>query len=158
MRPLLAATAVVILIVFLPSYWTILREDPNEPAHPRAWALAQVIRSHSIPGDRVVALGEYTAHVGGNDVSPVLYYYSGRQGWTLNEDELSDKRIDDLIGKHATLLAVDDEFVFEKSIDKPRTKEFIEGLVKKYPVLYRSGDGLVLQLSPATTHMQTASK
>jgi 4-amino-4-deoxy-L-arabinose transferase-like glycosyltransferase len=158
MKPLMAATAVVILIVFLPSFWTILREDPKEPAHPRAWALAQVIRSHSVPGDRIVALGEYTAHVGGNDVSPVLYNYSGRQGWTLNEDELSERRIDDLISKHATLLAVDDEFVFEKSIDKQHTKAFIEGLMKKYPVLYHSGDGLLLQLAPAATYTRTASK
>jgi hypothetical protein len=158
MKPLMAASAVVILIMFLPSFWTILREDPNEPAHPRAWALAQVIRAHSAPGDRIVALGEYTAHVGGNDVSPVLYYYSGRQGWTLNENQLSEQSINDLISKHATLLAVDDEFVFETSIANQHTREFLAGLMKKYPVLYHSGDGLLLQLTPPATYTRTAIK
>src|SRR5450755_469005 len=146
---LIAITVAVVLIAFLPSYWETLREDPNEPSHPRTWALAQQIRSHSVAGDCLVALGEYTAHEGGNDVSPVLYYYSGRQGWTLSEDQLSEQRLDALIRKHATLLAVDDEFVFSRGIRNEHTRVFIENLTKKFPILYRSGDALLLRLSPS---------
>ncbi len=149
-KPLIVASAAVIIIIALPSYWAVARENPLEPAHPRAWALAQQIQTNSLPGNYIVALGEYTAHVGGNDVSPVLYYYSHRQGWTLNETELSEKRIDSLIGKGATLLAVDNEFVFDEGIKSQQTKDFIQNLCRKYPVIYRSGDALLLRLTPTT--------
>jgi hypothetical protein len=145
-----AVGVTVILFVSLPSYWRVFRESPLTPSHPHAWELAQQIKAHASPGERIVTLGEYTEHVGGNDLSPVLYYYSGLQGWSLDENQISDNRLHQLMQKRATLLAVDDEFALEHGFTKPETAALMQKWLTQYPVLYQSGNCYLLRLaSPA---------
>jgi hypothetical protein len=142
------SSVVVIAIIALPSYYSIVSAPGNLPAHPDAWKLAQQIRAVSHANDRLITLGEYSVHVGGNDVSPVLYYYSGMQGWTLQEDQFSQKTVDTLLQQGATLLAVDNEFAFAGRAPSPSTGQLLDLLASRYQVLYRSGTALLLRLSP----------
>jgi hypothetical protein len=65
-----------------------------------------VIRGISGPADKIVAFGEYDPKKGGNDISPVLFYYSQRQGWNVPDADCSVDHVRRLMDRGATLLAV----------------------------------------------------
>jgi hypothetical protein len=96
-----------VLIVLLPA---LLKPSsvvpPAGPVEGQHWQWAQVIRGISGPGDRIVAFGEYDPKKGGNDISPVLFHYSQRQGWNVPDADCSVAHVRKLMERGATLLAV----------------------------------------------------
>jgi hypothetical protein len=80
----------------------IMRRDPLRPASDYRWQLAQEIKKHAGPGSKLAVAGEYDIALGGNDVSPVLYHYTGLQGWTLQPQDWSLQKIESLVYKGAT--------------------------------------------------------
>ncbi len=151
-KAITAASLVMILLVFVSSYVQIFRAGSQQPAHPKAWLLAEQLRKISRPGDRLIMLGEYSQHIGGNDLSPVIYYYSGLQGWTLQPNQFSLAKVESLIGRGATLLAVEPEFIpsGENGRD-PAIAAFLPSLLNHYPVLYQANGSLILRLNSIPT-------
>jgi hypothetical protein len=136
----------LIALASVPSYIKLLLMNPDSPAHPLAWTLAQEIRRNAGPNDRLVMLGEYDVHVGGNDLSPVTYYYSGLRGWTLQQRDLSIERTQDLMRRGATLLAVTREF---GSVDLSHDQAmcaFVEKIRARYKLLYEENGQLLFRL------------
>jgi hypothetical protein len=80
----------------------------------------------------LVTTGTYTIHKGGNDVSPVLYYYTGLQGWTLQAGEWDLDRVSELIEKGAT------HFVAYRMSREPAAAPFLDDIRCRYPVLYEN--------------------
>lgn len=122
--------------------------DPARSSWNTAWDFAQQIRSHVRPEDRLITAGEYSIHVGGNDLSPVLYYYTGLQGWTLQAPDWKMERVHELIGKGATLFAARD-------MDRePASAPFLDAMKASFPVLYEGDDGgrLLLRLTEPVPH------
>jgi len=136
----------VIALVSVPSYVKLLVSNPYTPAHPLAWSLAQEIRKNAGPGDRLVMLGEYDVHVGGNDLSPVTYYYSGLPGWTLQQRDLSIERTQDLTRRGATLLAVTREFGSVDLVHDAAMRSFVEKVRARYKLLYEEDGQLLFRL------------
>lgn len=138
--PLLAM--VVVLVLGVRGSMRVFRADPLAPAHGSKWVVSGEIRQHVPPGASIVTLGEYTIHKGGNDLSPVLYYYSGTRGWSLSNSEWSIARVEELRSRGASLLCAMD---MER---EPASAGFLAQLRHTYPVLYDEGDGLLLDLRP----------
>ena len=122
---------------------------PNVPAHADRWQFATEIKKYSDENSKLVVLGEYSKHVGGYDLSPVLYYYSGLQGWTLKPEQWTVEYVEGLRQKGATHFAVilpygypyDFVYLPERSYDA-----FVNEMRTKYPVLYEYQDQLLLDL------------
>jgi 4-amino-4-deoxy-L-arabinose transferase-like glycosyltransferase len=122
---------------------------PDVPAHADRWQLATAIKKHTDENSKLVVLGEYSKHVGGYDLSPVVYYYSDLQGWTLKPEQWNLEYIESLRQKGATHFAVilpygypyDFVYLPEESYDG-----FVAQMRAKYPVLYEYQDQLLLDL------------
>jgi hypothetical protein len=122
---------------------------PNVPAHADRWQLATEIKKYSDENSKLVVVGEYSKHVGGYDLSPVLYYYSDLQGWTLKPEQWTVEYVESLRQKGATHFAVilpygypyDFVYLPEESYDA-----FVSEMRAKYPVLYEYQDQLLLDL------------
>jgi 4-amino-4-deoxy-L-arabinose transferase-like glycosyltransferase len=122
---------------------------PDVPAHADRWQLATEIKKHADQNSRLVVVGEYSKHVGGYDLSPVLYHYSGLQGWTLKPEQWNLAYVESLREKGATHFAVvlpygypyDFVYLPEESYDA-----FVMEMRAKYPVLYEYQDQLLLDL------------
>jgi hypothetical protein len=99
--------------------------------HSTTWSFSRVIKNNSETGSKIITAGTYTIHKGGNDLSPVLYYYSERQGWTLNKDQYSLDFIEALSRKGAVLFAIQN-ISREKELE-----DFTEVLKKKYKVIFQ---------------------
>ena len=104
--------------------------DKNQPMHEKQWLFAQEIRKVAKDDSKIILAGEYTIHKGGNDVSPVTYYYSGVQGWTIQEGEWSEAAIDSLKTKGADLFGAIDY------TREPELENFLKIMSANYEVLY----------------------
>jgi len=116
------------------------KKDPSRPGDPPSWEWATTIKQYVHPRSRLVTMGEYSIHVGGNDLSPLIYHYTGLQGWSLQKDEWNLQLIEDLRNKGATLLAarhIRRELGFG---------EFLAEVSKLYTVLYRDRDKVLIDL------------
>jgi hypothetical protein len=121
----------------------------NVPAHADRWKLATEIKKYSDKNSKLVVVGEYSKHVGGYDLSPVLYYYSDLQGWTLKPEQWTLEYVESLRQKGATHFAVilpygypyDFVYLREESYDA-----FVSEMREKYPVLYEYQEQLLLDL------------
>ena len=104
--------------------------------------LAAAIKKHAQNGSKLVMAGEYTIHKGGYDLSPVTYYYTGLQGWTLYPQDWTQASIDEKIAKGATLFAA------IQMNRQPEAKPFLEMMRSRYRLLYenKERDLLVLDL------------
>jgi 4-amino-4-deoxy-L-arabinose transferase-like glycosyltransferase len=119
--------------------WDMIRaQDPSIPYREHKWELAQEIRRFAGPESKLVAVGEYTVHVGGNDLSPVLYYYAGIQGWTIQAGGLDLENVQHLIGKGATHLTVMPPP--NNPTEDSLMRAFIEELKVHYKVLFEDYD------------------
>jgi hypothetical protein len=113
----------------------VLWRDPGVPMHGRAWRVAREIEEHRQPGDLLIGLGLYSIHKGGNALSPVLYYYTGLRGWTLQADGWSLAEVHRLKARGATLLVA-------VAMEREATAvPFLDSLRLVYPVLYEEGGG-----------------
>lgn len=92
------------VFILIPKGQQAFNRNPLIPHDNSRWTLAKELRKHAQLGDKIVTLGEYTIHKGGNDISPVLYYYSGLQGWTLQKADWNIERIADLVDRGAKYL------------------------------------------------------
>ena len=143
---LIASFLLVILIPFqrLDEVLTV-----DTPAHADRWELAQEIEKNSDTDSKLVVVGENSKHVGGYDLSPVLFYYSDLQGWSLTPDDWTQNRIDELRAKGAThlvfILPYGYPYDFIYLPEEP-VEPFIQEMKSKYPVLYEYQDQLVLDL------------
>lgn len=141
--PTAAVLPLLLLLCVLPSTRALgraLHADPRRPFNEARFRLARAIRAHAGPEGKLVALGEYSIHVGGNDLSPMLYHYSGLTGWTLERGQWSLVEVQDRIRRGATHLVA---FQMER---EPESAPFLAELRRRYPVRYENEDGFVLDL------------
>jgi len=122
----------------------VLWQDPSTPAHELRWQFSKEIRKHINYNSKLIVTGEYTIHVGGNDLSPVLYYYTGLQGWTLQKRDWDLKRVHSLIQKGATLFAA------HSMSREPESMPFLEELRNQFEILYEDNHKGLLLLDLAT--------
>ena len=143
-RHVLAAVLALltVLCVSATHYREIVPQDPAIPVGKEKWDLAKRVRQLAGPEAKIVTLGEYTIHKGGNDLSPVLYYFSGLQGWSLQKEDCRPEVVSKLIDRGAT------HFVGLRLSREPETRPFVEILKSQYPVLYETSDALLLELKP----------
>ena len=146
---LLALSASFLLVLLIPF------QRPDEvliadfPAHADRWELAQEIKKNSDANSKLVVVGEYSKHVGGYDLSPVLFYYSNLQGWSLTPEKWTLSYIEELRGKGATHLifilpyGYPYDFIYLPEVS---VEPFIQEVKSEYPVLYEYQDQLVLDL------------
>lgn len=136
---------VVVALIITCSYIIIINYhfffDRNKynPVSMTAWILSNEIKSNSEPGSTIITAGTYTIHKGGNDLSPVLYYYSNRQGWTLQKGQFSIEYFEVLKKKGATLFAAEN-ITIEKELEN-----VTEVLKDKYRIIFQNDSlGLLL--------------
>jgi len=143
----LSASFLIVLLIPFQRLDEVLIAD--SPAHADRWSLAQEIRKTAELDSKLVVVGEYSKHVGGYDLSPVLFYYSGLQGWSLTSEKWSTDYIEELRGKGAThlvfILPYGYPYDFIYLPDEP-VEPFIQEMKSKFPVLYEYQDQLVLDL------------
>jgi hypothetical protein len=114
--------------------------DPTVPAWPSRWEASRIVLEHAGPGARLVTLGEYTMHKGGNDLSPVLYHYARARGWSLQAPDWSLERIEALRARGATHLAA-----IEVGRE-PAMRPFLDALEQRYPALHSDAFFVLLDL------------
>ena len=95
-------------IVSAPALASLVHRDHDAPASRRKWAAAQRIVDLVPPGSTLVVAGEYSIHKGGNDLSPVLYHYTGLRGWTLQRPDWRLARVAELANRGAALFCAED--------------------------------------------------
>jgi hypothetical protein len=83
----------------------IFNANPFSHTDMLRWNLSRIIKNHAKPGTKIISAGEYTIHKGGNDLSPLIYYYSGFQGWTIQRPQWNIDTVNKLIDKGATIFA-----------------------------------------------------
>jgi hypothetical protein len=146
---LLTISASFLLVLLIPFQKLDEVLVADAPAHADRWALAQEIKKSADANSKLAVVGEYSKHVGGYDLSPVLFYYSDLQGWSLTPGKWTQDNIDELRAKGATHLVFilpygypyDFIYLPEVSVDP-----FVEEMRSMYPVLYEYQDQLVLDL------------
>ena len=118
-----------------------LPRDKSMPSHQPEWILAREINQLAPGAARIIMTGAYTIHKGGNDLSPVIYHYSGLQGWSIQAGEWNEQVIDELKGKGATLLGA----LYYKR--EPGLEKFLSTLSHKYEVLYVNPEKQLMLIS-----------
>jgi hypothetical protein len=118
----------------------LFRQDPAEAAHPGQWELSQVIKRHAHGGTKLVTAGEYTIHRGGNDLSPVIYHYTGLRGWSLQRGDWSLAKVEGLVAKGATL------FMAWQMEREPDSAPFLDAMKRRYRLLHEAPGELLLAL------------
>lgn len=153
-----AITLVVGLLLVLPIGLGRLSEifADDAPRFSQRWEIAKVIREHSHTAAKIIVVGEYTKHVGGYDLSPVLYYYSGRQGWTLTPEQWDLARIAELHARGAELLIIFNSYGTDPVMNQTEVSSapFAERLKSVYPVLYEGHESIVFDLSRSATEKE----
>ncbi len=146
-RAVAMGAIVLISLASAPSYWQLLAAESNRPAHPFAWTLAKEIRQRSSPQDRLVMIGKFDTKVGGNDPSPVTYYYPGLRAWRLELRDWSCGPVETLIWLGATLFAVTREFGLADLAHDSALGRFVEQVKSRYPVLSEKDGWLLVRLA-----------
>ena len=143
----LSASFLLVVLIPFQRLDEVLMADT--PAHADRWDLAQEIKKHSDENSKLVVVGENSKHVGGYDLSPVLFYYSDLQGWSLTPEDWTQSRIDELRDKGAThlvfILPYGYPYDFIYLPEEP-VEPFIQEMKSKYPVIYEYQDQLILDL------------
>jgi hypothetical protein len=147
--PLLTISASFLLVLLIPiqRFDEVLSAD--FPAHTDRWELAQEIRKTADTDSKLVVVGENSKHVGGYDLSPVLFYYSELQGWSLTPERWTLNDIEKLRDKGATHLVFilpygyPYDFIYLPEVP---VEPFIQEMKSKFPILYEFQDQLVLDL------------
>jgi len=145
----LTLSASFLLVVLIPFQRLDEVLTGDFPAHGDRWELAQEIKKTAGPDSKLVVVGEYSKHVGGYDLSPVLFYYCDLQGWSLTPENWNDAHIEELRKKGATHLVFilpygwPYDFIY---LPEEPVEPFIQEMKSKYPVMYEYQDQLVLDL------------
>ena len=117
--------------------------DANQPWQESKWNFAQRMRDLTPSDSLIVTAGEYTVHKGGNDLSPVLFYYSHRQGWILEPDDFDIANVLELVPRGATHLAVLPR-AFEDGVEP-----MLADISNRYALVYEDGEYLLFDLQVA---------
>lgn len=133
-----------------PAAWVRAR-DRERPAHPDRWAAAETIRTHTPDSARLVVAGEYDVKKGGNDLSPVLFTYAGRPGWSLQPGDLTAARVEALRARGATHLAVLPAWSAHRNVpdalDAADGPAFVAAMRRRWPLLAERPGGALLLFS-----------
>lgn len=126
------------------------KSGPFMTSHNVEWEFAQEIKKFAGSNAKLVAAGEYTIHKGGNDLSPVIYYHSGLQGWTLQKGDWDLKKIKKLINRGGTVFAA------KRMSREPDSSEFLREMKVTYKTLYENSEKelLLLDLNQPLTENQ----
>lgn len=127
----LSLSLIIVLIIQF-RHFDFKTAHSNLPAHPQEWQLADIVKKYSNYKSKLVTLGAYSLNKGGNDVSPVIYYYSGLRGWTLQKNNWDMDTVAKLKNKGADLL------VGYNLYREPGMTEFVSKLKKAFPVIYEN--------------------
>lgn len=145
---LLLASLLLVMIIPLINYKSIFYEDL--PAFPDRWNLAQLIDRFSNDQTKLIVIGESDKHLGGYDLSPVLYYYSNRQGWTLTPVDWKMDKIEELRRKGAGLLVVVPRFGNHPNSLTYQIEDSPDSIINEikthYSVMYESHDQIIFDL------------
>ncbi len=134
---LLSFVTIVVAVFFIINYHKIPKPE-LDIFHPYEWNVAKEIDKYVDPGNKIVTYGSYSIHKGGNDLSPVIYYYSGTVGWSLQENDLTVEKARSFKNKDAKLIV----FLFlnrEKEVET-----LADSLKQYYPVLYQDDDNTLI--------------
>lgn len=135
------ATAVVIAILVTNSHEI---RGPKSDADPIRSIVAAQLRELMPSGTPIIAAGEFDPHVGGNDISPVLYYYADVRGWTLQPGQCTVQRVEQLAAQGARFFVEVPPFgEHELTTCSTSTRTALKA---RYPVLH-DGNYLLLRLS-----------
>ncbi|HEY5371628.1 MAG TPA: hypothetical protein VIJ75_21790, partial [Hanamia sp.] len=115
-------------------HFDLTTTNSTAPVYMQEWQLASIVKKYSNTNSKMVTLGAYSLNKGGNDVSPVIYYYTGIQGWTLQKNEWNVDTVEKLKNKGADLL------VGYNLYREPGLIEFASELKKIFPVLFENKD------------------
>lgn len=113
----------------------------SKPVSRTKWDLAHHIQHYTDGDAKLAVLGEYTIHKGGNDVSPVLYYYANRQGWTLLPADWSLATLERLRASGAT------HFVATSALREPKSFPFLRDVAAQYTVLHKRNGEMIADLT-----------
>ncbi|HZY26380.1 MAG TPA: glycosyltransferase family 39 protein [Bacteroidales bacterium] len=142
---------IIVLVFLISNYRLLFNSDKEQPMMPNEWILGKEIQKNSATGSFVITAGTYTIHKGGNDLSPVLFYYSNRQGWIIQKNQLTMDYINAYKQKGATLFAA------ENISREPELKSFCEEIKKNYHTIYQD-DALGLLLVDLTSQNKILSQ
>jgi 4-amino-4-deoxy-L-arabinose transferase-like glycosyltransferase len=124
----------------------IFGKDPLKPIDDEKWKMAQIIRQNFGPDTKLLTLGEYAVYAHGrHDLSPVLYYYSEVQGWSLEDWERSLDSVESYRRKGAGVFAA------EQIFQMPDSRPFLDLMKAHFRVLYETDDNLILDLRKSTS-------
>jgi hypothetical protein len=137
---IIGVSALCFIYFLLSNFNMLFLRDKSMPLKRNEWMLAEEIKKHSEEGNKIITAGTYSIHAGGNDLSPLLYYYSSRQGWTLDKPSLSLEMVEKLRRKGAILMAI------ENISREKELQDFSEILRKKYRVIYDNRESELLLL------------
>jgi len=119
----------------------IFINNSKKPFWGDCWELAQAIKKNDLSKSKIIAAGAYTINKGGNDLSPVIYYYADVTGWTLSDKEWNLEYVKKLIKKGASA------FVAYHMYREPESITFIDLMKKKYKTLFEDKKKSILLLS-----------
>ena len=94
----------IILSMGITNYNYLFNRNKFTPIAMNDWILGKEIKNNSEPGSTIITSGTYSIHKGGLDLSPVLYYYSDRQGWTLKKDQFKLESVEKLRQKELSYM------------------------------------------------------
>ena len=140
--PRLAVVVAVLLCAAIPVRRAaeIFNRDPDYSLPGNRWTVAQEVRRLAGDGAKIITVGEYTIHKGGVDVSPVLYRYARATGWSFIGTAWTPADVKAKREKGATLLVA-------MALDRePAVRSRIQSLSGEYPVVFRDGDAMILDL------------
>ncbi len=133
--------AIGLLLIFPIKRFDIYAVPGKEiPVHQNNWLLAEQIKEKAPGATKMILAGGYTIHKGGNDLSPILYYYSGLQGWSVQKGEWHVEMIEQYKNKGATLLAATG-YAREKELAL-----FLEKISTQYKILYHQPEKQLMLL------------
>lgn len=124
----------VLLLTLLFADYKIIFHRTDAPVHPVEWEVASHIKKIAGINDRLITAGTYTIHKGGNDLSPVVYYYADKQGWTLQKGDWNQSKLQELMLKGGKIFAA------TYMLREPEMEKFALDLAKQYEVVYYAND------------------
>jgi len=138
LNPKILYLGISLLILMNFSYNLIAQSIPKGDSvfHEIAEKLDQIKTENS----KLVTVGNYSVHKGGNDLSPVLYHYSNMQGWSLESEDWDLTTIENLKSKGADIFVGLTIYTNEAS-------DFMEEVCKKYPTVHKSDRYVICHLS-----------
>mgnify|MGYP006295023017 FL=1 len=110
----------------------LLEVEPTQPDNMAKWELAEALKATGEDYGPIIALGEYTIHKGGNDLSPGLYYYANTRGWTLQRGDWCMKKVLNLRDRGATHLTA------YRMDRQPGAIEFVENVRRCFPLEFEN--------------------